>query len=275
MAVDQPLGWLPLTKGRHILSFVCVGKDSRSSGYNIGINDVVLERVPERDEPVEAVAIATRSAAGSGQPLYRGTPLRHYLRELRSASNANRPDVLRAIGAFGKDAAPAVNDLASALSDPQPAVRSAAAWALSQMGSAGEAAVQALERSLGDSDPRVRGLSALALRAMGPAAVRAMSGLRRALEDPSPSVRAVAADALGGLGPEAKPAVEALSRRLIGSNEQVVFVLRSVAAALGNIGPAAASALPALEQASKMPRVVYTAQEAIHKIKGDPVAVWF
>ena len=38
---------ITLTKGRHILSFICVGKDSRSSGYNLGINDVVLEHVPE------------------------------------------------------------------------------------------------------------------------------------------------------------------------------------------------------------------------------------
>ena len=50
VAVDQPLGWLTLTKGRHILSFLCVGKDGRSSGYNLGINDVVLERVPEGPE---------------------------------------------------------------------------------------------------------------------------------------------------------------------------------------------------------------------------------
>ena len=47
VAVEAPLGWLNLGKGRHTLSFVCVGKDSRSSGYNLGINDVVLERVIE------------------------------------------------------------------------------------------------------------------------------------------------------------------------------------------------------------------------------------
>jgi hypothetical protein len=37
----------------------------------------------------------------------------------------------------------------------------------------------------------------------------------------------------------------------------------------------AAGALPALEQALKMPRVTYIAEEAIHKIKGEPVAVWY
>ena len=37
----------------------------------------------------------------------------------------------------------------------------------------------------------------------------------------------------------------------------------------------AVSALPALEQALKMHRVSYAAQEAIHKIKGEPVPVWY
>ena len=47
VAIDRPLGWLALNKGRHTLSFIFVGKDSRSSGYNFGLNDVVLERIPE------------------------------------------------------------------------------------------------------------------------------------------------------------------------------------------------------------------------------------
>jgi HEAT repeat protein len=80
---------------------------------------------------------------------------------------------------------------------------------------------------------------------------------------------------LGNLGPAAKPVVETLSRHLAGAGEPVVFVLRSLATALGNIGPAAASALPALEQALKMQRVSYAAQEAILKIMGEPVPVWY
>jgi HEAT repeat protein len=50
-------------------------------------------------------------------------------------------------------------------------------------------------------------------------------------------------------------------------------VMRSIASALGNIG--SRDALPALEQALKQPRVVYTAEEAIHKIKGEPVKTYF
>ena len=276
VAVDQPLGWLTLTKGRHVLSFVCVGKDGRSTGYNFGINDVVLERVPGASEaPSEGKPISWEGSRSSTQPVYRGVPLQGYLRELGRASEASRPAILRAIGAFGADAAPAVNQVVKALGEPAVEVRVAAAWGLSQMGIAGAAAVPALEQSLSDPELRVRSLSSIALRAMGPAAAKAIPGLVKALDDPSPSVRAAAADALGNLGPAGKPVVESLSRHLIASNEPVVFVLRSLASALGNIGPPAASALPALEQLLKNNRVRWAAQEAILKIKGEPVPLWY
>ena len=270
VAVEQPLGWLTLTKGRHTLSYVCVGKDSRSAGYKIGINDVVLERVPEGATPADGLP----TAAGSGAVIYRGVPLDAYLRALRGGPANSRAALVRAIGSFGEDAGPAVNDLAKALGDSEVEVRAAAAWALSQMPKAGAAAVPSLERSLADSNVRIRSSSAVALRTMGPGAAKALAGLVKALDDPSPSVRALAADALGNLGPAGKPAVEALAKHLAGVNEPVVFVMRSEATALGNIGRDAASALPALEQAIKIHRVSYAAEEAIHKIKGEPVAVW-
>lgn len=276
VAVDAPLGWLNLTQGRHVLSFVCVGKDSRSSGYNFGINDVVLERVIETGSAGDqALVIAPDPNEASGAPVYRGVTLQRYLREYRRASRSRRPALLRAIGAFGSDASPAVNDVATALEDSDPDVRAAAAWALSQMAATAAPAVQALAGSLPDSNPRVRSLAAVALRAMGPSAAGAIPALVKALNDPSAYVRALAADALGNIGPAAKSAVPDLTSHLLVANEGVVFVLRSVAQALGKIGPDAASALPALEQALKMPRVTYTAQEAIHKIKREPVATWY
>ena len=276
VAADQPLGWLTLTKGRHIISFLCVGKDGRSSGYNLGINDVVLERVPEgADNQAEALVIPAGRSVASGMPVYRGVPLQSYLRELGRASPAGRPAILRAIGAFGADAAPALNDVAKALGDPAADVRAAAAWALQQMGRVAAPAVPALERALSDSSPLVRSMTAVALRSMGPSASQATAGLVKALDDPMPYVRAVSADALGNLGPAGKPVVDTLSHHLVGTNESVVYVMRSLATALGNIGPAAASALPALEQASKMYRVSWAAQEAILRIKGEPVPVWY
>ena len=276
VAVEAPLGWMELTQGRHTLSFICAGKDSRSAGYNFGINDVVLERVDGGGgTDSQALTISADGNNPTGVAVYRGVPLQGYLLEYRRASAAARPALLRAVGAFGAGAAPAIDDLTKALKDSDPEVRVAAAWALSQMGVAAAPAVPALGVALSDANPRVRSLGAVALRAMGRPASGAMTALVNALGDDAPYVRALAADALGNIGPAAKPAVPVLTNRLVAAKEQVVYVLRSAAQALGNIGPEAANALPALEQALKMPRVTYTAQEAILKIKQQPVPTWY
>ena len=272
VAVDRPLGWLDLDKGRHIVSFVCVGRDGRSSGYNLGINDVVLEKVPQVVAAVPSTPLP--GAPQNGGIVYRGLPLSAYLQQLKTASGSRRAQLVRVLGAFGEDAGPAVRAVEEALTDPGANIRSAAAWALSQMGAAGAPAIPALEKTLGDEDPRVRSLSAVALRSMGAKAMDALPALVRALSDPEAYVRAPVADAIGNVGPAAKAAVRPLSERLLTAGEQV-YVLRSVAAALGNIGPAAAGALPALQQALKIPRVTYTAQEAILRIKNEPVPTWF
>jgi hypothetical protein len=272
VAVDRPLGWLDLEKGRHTLSFVCVGRDGRSSGYNLGINDVVLERIPRAIAAVPQTA--PPNALQTGGIMYRGRPLSAYLQQLKQASGTNRAEVVRAIGAFGDDAGPGVKAVAEALTDPDPDTRAAAAWALSQMAVAGAPAIPALEKAIADVNPRVRSLSAVALRSMGPKAVNAVPALVQALSDPAAYVRAPAADAIGSIGPAARGAVQPLIERLLTPGEQV-YVLRSIASALGNIGPDAAGALPALQQALKMHRVTYTAQEAILKIKKEPVPTWF
>ena len=272
VAVEHPLGWLSLDKGRHTLSFFCTGRDGRSSGYNLGINDMVLERVPERAPLV--VPPRELGATQSAAIVYRGLPLSIYLQELAHTSGAARAEIFRAIGAFGADAATGVSNVTQALHDPDAGVRVAAAWALSQMGSASEKAVPALAVSLTDEDPRVRSLAAVALRSMGSKALGAVPALIQSLNDSAPYVRAPAADALGSIGPAAQAAVQPLSQRLLAEGE-VAYVLRSAAAALGDIGPAASSALPALEQAMKMHRVSATAQEAILKINRKPVPTWF
>jgi hypothetical protein len=271
VAVDRPLGWLDLEKGRHTLSFVCVGRDGRSAGYYLGINDVALERIPAGASVVPHERIPTIPSTGI---VYRGRPLSFYIDQLKRVPAGERADIVRAIGSFGTDAVVAASDVAEALGDSDAEVRSAAAWALSQMGAAGVSAVPALEKSLSDGSPRVRSLSAVALRTMGEKAVAAVPALVRALNDSAAYVRAPAADALGSIGSAAKSAVQPLAERLMATGEQA-YVLRSVAGALGNIGPDAASALPALQQALKMHRVTYTAQEAIMKIKKQDVPTWF
>ncbi len=269
VAVDRPLGWLNLEQGRHTLTFVCAGRDGRSSGYNLGINDVILERIPAA---AAAAAPPRADAVQSAGIVYRGLPLAAYVQRLKAA--AGRAEAVRAIGSFGPDARPALGEVEKALRDPEEAVREAAAWSLSQMGVAGAPALPALAVALTDANPRVRGLSAAALRSMGSKAAGSVPALIQALTDPAYPVRALAAEALGSIGPTAKAAVPALSGRLA-ADEKQVFVLRSIASALGNIGPDAAAALPALKQARKVHRVSYAAQEAILKIKKEPVPSWF
>ena len=282
VALDRPLGWFSLTKGRHTLSFICVGKDNRSAGYNLGINDVVLERISasagEREPVTELQLVPELPPAAPvvlpGTPIYRGLPLSAYRDKLRDATDASRPDAVRAIGAFGEDASPAVGEVAAGLNDPNSQVRSAAAWALSQMGPKGAASVPALAKALSDSSPRVQGLAAIALKEMGPTAALAVPDLVGALSDPVAYVRAAAANALGAIGPAARAAVHPLAERLMAKDEQGL-VLGSVATALGDIGPDAKGALPALQQVLKLRRVGSAAQEAILKIEGKPVPVWW
>jgi hypothetical protein len=274
IAVDHPLGWIELDKGRHILSFVCTGRDSRSSGYNLGINDVVLERVPRtlNAEAPQSVSEPSHIRPASGI-VFRGLPLSVYREVLRHSSGSERAAAIRAIGSFREDGASAAGDLAKALTDSDINVRLASAWALSQTGAAGVAAVPALVTSLTDSNPSVRCLSAIALREMGSGAVLAVPALAKALSDSEPYVRAPAAEALGRIGPPAKAGVPSLIDSLSVNGEQT-FVLRSAVAALGSIGPEAVSALPALQQMLKMHRVTYVAEAAILQIKGQSAPVW-
>jgi hypothetical protein len=288
VAQERPLGWHQLSNGRHTISFICVGKDERSSGYNLGINDVVLEKVPASagapEGPTEHQLAPepppASPAAPEGPATYRGRTLAAYRQQLKNAPASERADVIRAIGSFGEDAGPAADDIAAELSDTDPAVREAAAWALSQMGPKAPATsglsgiVPKLGTALSDSSPQVRAIAAVALREMGANSAPTVTELTTAVNDPVDYVRAAAADALGAIGPGARTAVDTLAARLLAKNEQMM-VMRSAATALGDIGPDAKSALPALQQAEQVPRLGPTAQEAILKIEGKPVPTWW
>jgi hypothetical protein len=270
VAKDRALGVFNLTKGRHTLSFVCQGKDPRSVGYNLGINEVVLEKVEgagESEAPTTPQEMTKTSVAGV---VYRGQPLSFYVAKLKSAKESERADAVRAIGAFGADAGSTGRELIALLSDPSPEVRGAAVTALGQLRSANASAITSLSQALSDTDPHVRDRAALALKALGPKAAPAVPQLIQALSDPVNYVRAPAADALGAIGPGARDAVMALAQHLLLKKEDG-FVLNSVAYALGNIGPAAKEALPALQKALEMGRAHAPVQEAMLKIQGKPV----
>ena len=278
VAIDHRLGWFELMRGRHILTFTCVGKDTRSTGYNMGIDGVILAKVntpaaPAREEASSGKPAAVATARVMGQPVYRGKPLTYYRTQLKQADPEARAELIRSLGSFGVDAASAVQDVAAGLSDADPEVRAASTWALSQLGPKGAVAVPALAKALKDENVSVREFAALALREIGTGAVAAIPDLIAALRDPATPVRMGAAAALGSMGATAAPAVPALIGRLEATDEEIQ-VWRHVSKALGDIGPAASAALPALQETLKRLRVVYVAEEAILKIEGKPVPTW-
>ena len=273
VARDRPIGMVNLSKGRHTLTFICKGKDQRSAGYNIGINDVVLENVPSTEEP-DAASVEREEDTGEANGIvYRGRSLPFYLAKLKGASEKDRATLLRAAGEFGVDAESATNELIAALYDSSAKVRAAAASSLVQVGPRAAAAIPALAKTLSDPDPRVRNVAAIALKTMGPKAVTALPALIAALNDPVDYVRAVAADALGAIGPRARPSVRALAERLLVKDEDG-FVLARTAAALGRLGPNAKDALPALKHAVEMHRLSASAQQAILEIERKPVPTY-
>jgi HEAT repeat protein len=78
----------------------------------------------------------------------------------------------------------------------------------------------------------------------------------------------MSANAIAAIGAPARPAVPALVAACSVRDEEV-HVLRACATALGAIGPAAASAAPALREIAKQPRVRWAAEAAIRRIEGQ------
>jgi len=131
------------------------------------------------------------------------------------------------------------------LSDPDPAVRSAARKALVQRG---KAAVPVLIRALRSESELARESAATALGEIGPDAKEAVPALIQGLKDASFWVRGSAAMALGKIG--AKEAVPALIQALKEKDESD-WVRDAAATALRDLGPDAKEAVPALIEALK------------------------
>ena len=276
VAKDRALGMFQLTKGRHILTFVCTGKDQRSAGYNFGIQEVDLERVPQAAPPLEDGRVERNTVLGNGTldaPVYRGQPLAFYTARLKSAETGERANLLRAIGSFGPEAASATESLVALLSDPDAGVRGAAANALARIGPGAAKSVSELRKLLSDSSARVRCQATLALRSIGAKSAAAVPELTRALSDPVPYVRAGAADALSAIGSESRSAVPALMERLK-TDPGPNYVFDSAIYALGNIGPDAKEAISVLEEISQRPRLTAPAHQAILQIQGKPVPTY-
>ncbi len=178
VGLDRQLGWLNLSKGRHSLTFVCIGKNPASSGYTLGVDNVILARTGAK---------GWSAAASVSEPKLAARDVAGYLRALSDPDPRVRTLAALALEREGAAAAPALGALSAALKDPDPSVREAAARAIGAQGSAAAPAVPALAAACqvpGESGAVVRACL-YALGSLGKVAVPALPAIRSALDNPS------------------------------------------------------------------------------------------
>ena len=191
VGADFQVGWPRLAKGRHTLTYVCLGRSAASAGYNLGVDNIVLARTGAAAWSTAALVREPRRPSGTALDLARSLtdadPIVRGLGalELRDRGAAARPalDALRkalrdsdanvrlmsanAIGAVGPAAASAVADLVAACSvrDEQVHVLRACASALGSVGAAAVSALPVLREIA--KQPRVRWAAEAAIRRIG------------------------------------------------------------------------------------------------------------
>jgi hypothetical protein len=237
----------------------------------LGINDIVLEKMPDPNAPSPDEDQPSPGRAITGV-VYRGRLLEYYLSGLKTAPPATRVRYIDSIGAFGVDGAPAAPALRAALADPDPALRRAAALALEKVGTSA-VDLSALTKLLVDPDRGIRVAAALALKSAGSKAAPAVLPLIDTIRDPVLTVRLGAINALGAIGPAASAAVPALAA-IVDDRTETRFTVRSSMYALGRMGSAAQGALPALRKLAGE-RPDSTAGDIILLIEGKPPATYF
>ncbi len=185
------VGWPRLAKGTHTLTFVCLGKREASSGYNLGVDNIILAETGQEAWAAASKLQAPRVPAGSvadiagaladPDPVTRGLAalaLRDRggeslsaLPALAAALKDGDPNVrlmtANALAAIGKDAAPAVQALiaAGAVAGEQVHVLRSVAAALGAIGKPAAAPALPLLRELAKM-PRVRWAAEAAIRAI-------------------------------------------------------------------------------------------------------------
>jgi hypothetical protein len=178
VGLDRQLGWLNLSKGRHSLTFVCIGKNPASSGYTLGVDNVILARTGPK---------GWSAAASVSEPKLSASDVAGYMRALSDPDPRVRTLAALALEREGRAAAPALSALAAALKDPDPSVREAAARAIGAQGSGAAPAVPALAAACqapGQTGAVVRACL-YALGSLGKVAVPALPAIRSTLDNPS------------------------------------------------------------------------------------------
>jgi len=129
------VGWPHLSQGHHTLTYLCLGKNAASTGYNLGVDNIILAKIGP------AAWAAAQSVRQPQAPT--GNPNR------LAEALADPDPVVRGLAAIalrdlGKQALPAVPALTAALKDTDPNVRLMSANALAGVGPEAAPAVSAL-----------------------------------------------------------------------------------------------------------------------------------
>jgi hypothetical protein len=167
------VGWVRLTQGRHTLAYVCLGKREASSGYNLGVDDIVLAKVGPEAWADAAKVKEPHLTAGSTA-------------ELGRALTSDADPVIRGVAAIalrdqGRASLPALPALIAALHDGDVSVRMMSANAIAAIGKDAAPATPALVAagSVKDEHPHVLRSVAAALGSIGkPRATPALPLLR-------------------------------------------------------------------------------------------------
>ena len=158
--------------------------------------------------------------------------------------------------------------LISKLQSPDASIVAAAAEAISHLGPAAQPAAVQLVRASGTNDDASRVWISAALEEIGPPLESQLDDLIAFAESPNHDMGFWAITLLGRTGETAASAVGVLSKQL--RHSQNLPTRERAAWALGKIGPAAASAVPALHEVAScgLPRLARLANAAIAAISG-------
>ena len=190
---------------------------------------------------------------------------------LKTGNPAQRTLAAQALGVLKPPPREAIPPLAAALRDPEGDVRANVVYTLTRLGhqpGGGPGVTPALLTALKDPEPGVRRAAAGAFRSMEAPPRGAIAALVETLRDPNAEVRAEAAFGLMGFhSPPAREAVPALSSAFTQDPDRQVRI--NAARALGLMGPVARDAVPVLRAGLRDAdeRVREVAAEALQTIE--------
>jgi hypothetical protein len=170
------IGWPRLSKGRHAVTFVCLGKNAASSGHTLGVDDIVLAETGPRGWALAADVREPRVPSD----------VAGLAKALGSDDAVTRGLAALALHDKGRAALPALSALTASLKDPDPIVRMTAASAIGAIGPEAAPAVPALAAActVPTEVTHVLRACADALGAIGPAASSALPTLRELAKKP-------------------------------------------------------------------------------------------